>query len=54
MSDKDGNTALHLASMNGHEPIVKLLLSYSGTNIFLKNKNGKTALESTFYAGIAK
>jgi len=43
--DKDGNTALILASWNGHNEIVKSLLA-NGANINEKGEDGWTALIS--------
>lgn len=33
------NTALHLAATNGHDSVVKLLLSVSGSEVTLNNTN---------------
>lgn len=43
--DTRGYTALLAAAQEGHDNIVKLLLNTQGVNIFLKNRNNKTALD---------
>jgi ankyrin repeat protein len=45
-----GWTALHAASKNGHESVVKILLEYRA-QIFRANKNGDTALLVVSLAG---
>ena len=42
--DKDGNTALILASSNGNVEVVKYLID-SGANVNIKNNECKTALD---------
>lgn len=42
--DKNENSCLHLATQNGHEDVVKLLLK-RGVSKTAKNRNGETALE---------
>jgi len=42
--DKSGKTVLMAASMNGHFNLVRLLVD-KGADVFLKNREGKTALE---------
>lgn len=54
LSDREGNTALHLGSVHGNVEVVKVLLSFKGINIFAKNNQGKSALESTFYPGVVR
>ena len=44
ITDKRRKTPLHFASENGHADIVKYLLS-KGTNIYLLDSNGNTALQ---------
>ncbi len=39
------DTALHLAARSGFDTIVRLLLRQPGINLFLKNKNGKSAMD---------
>ena len=41
--DVPGNTALHIAAQNGHDSLVKLLLS-KGANVNAQNRNGNTSL----------
>ena len=43
--NKDGETALMLASSEGHLEIVKLLLLRKGADVNIKNNDGKTALD---------
>ena len=42
--DKDGNTALHLASANGFKDVVKVLCDNAGCNPNLADSNGRTPL----------
>ena len=48
LRDKDGNTALHYASLNDSKDIVQLLLD-RGADIEAKNKKGETALHKAIY-----
>eukprot|EP00389_Voromonas_pontica_P004156 GDKH01006177.1.p1 GENE.GDKH01006177.1~~GDKH01006177.1.p1 ORF type:complete len:168 (-),score=38.03 GDKH01006177.1:104-607(-) len=41
-TDKSGNTALHMASANGHVDVVRVLLEHGAKS--LKNKTGNTPL----------
>ena len=41
----NGNTPLHVAVWNGYTDIVKLLLEQPGIDLYIKNKDGKTALD---------
>ncbi len=50
-ADKNGVTALMLASADGYQDIVELLLA-RGADISVKNANGETALQLTFYSEI--
>ena len=43
-TDDTGNTALHLACLNGHGRLAKVLLK-NGANAGAKNEHGQTALE---------
>ena len=43
--DEDGDTALMIASSEGHLEIVKLLLLRKGADVNIKNNDGKTALD---------
>lgn len=43
--DKDGNTPLHIAAMQGRGPVVKLLLSQPGINDSIANFQGKLPLD---------
>ena len=51
--DDDGNTALIVASENGHTGIIKLLLK-CGTNVNHKNSRGWTALMKASVNGDSK
>jgi len=44
LQDLDGNTALHIATLNNNIDVVKLLLE-NGADKEIKNKNEKTALD---------
>ncbi|OUM60463.1 hypothetical protein PIROE2DRAFT_46231, partial [Piromyces sp. E2] len=46
-----GNTALHLACINGHEKIAQFLIKY-GININEKNSEGFVALYYAIYNGL--
>lgn len=57
ITDKDGNTALSLASQKGHESIVKFLLQDTRIKINVQNNLGETALNravSQFHENIVK
>ena len=41
----NGNTPLHVTVWNGYTDIVKLLLEQPGIDLYIKNKDGKTALD---------
>ncbi|KAL3821487.1 hypothetical protein ACJIZ3_007392 [Penstemon smallii] len=43
--DKDGNTALHLATIHGHPKMVTILLRNEKVNLKLANNNRQTALD---------
>lgn len=43
--DKDGNTPLHIAAMNGRTPLVKLLLEQKDINDAIANAQGKLPLD---------
>ncbi|KAI9163187.1 Oxysterol-binding protein [Paramyrothecium foliicola] len=43
--DKDGNTPLHVAAMNGRTPLVKLLLEQKDINDAIANNQGKLPLD---------
>jgi hypothetical protein len=43
--DKDGNTPLHIAAMNGRTPLVKLLLEQKDINDAIANHQGKLPLD---------
>ncbi|KAF7556748.1 hypothetical protein G7046_g6226 [Stylonectria norvegica] len=43
--DKDGNTALHLAALQGRTPVVKLLLEQKDINDAVANAQGKLAID---------
>ena len=43
--DKDGNTALHIASTLGRAPVVRLLLQQKTVNDSMVNYHGQTALD---------
>ena len=45
----NGNTALILAAINGHENIVDLLLAIPGINLTAKNHNQRTAAEEAAF-----
>ena len=45
LSNKDGYTALMMASQNGHLKIVNMLLNCKEIDIYFQNKYGNTALE---------
>ena len=53
LTDDDGNSALILASENGHTGIVKLLLQ-CGANVYHKNSSGWTALMKASETGDSK
>jgi ankyrin repeat protein len=40
-----GNTPLHLAAVNGHAEVVRLLREAPGADGTVRNKEGKTPLE---------
>jgi len=44
--DKDGNTIMHIASLNCHLPLVKYLIEAVHYPLHLRNSAGKTALEA--------
>lgn len=46
MTDSNGNTALIAAAMNGHDAVVRLLLS-SGADKNAANKSGETVRRNT-------
>ncbi|TMW55930.1 hypothetical protein Poli38472_008578 [Pythium oligandrum] len=50
LCDKDGKTALHVASENGHVEVVKALLTH-GVDTDLLNSEGKTALHVAAHWG---
>ena len=43
---ENGNTPLHIAALNGYTEIVKLLLAQPNIDKTIKNKEGKTALDT--------
>lgn len=43
--DKDGNTPLHVAALQGRTPIVKLLLEQKGINDAMANSQGKLPID---------
>lgn len=42
-SDYDGKTSLHLASAEGHLPVVKYLLMH-GASVYVRDRRGRTPL----------
>ena len=42
--DEDEWAAIHYASSNGHDGVVKVLLAHPDINVNLKNKNGQTSI----------
>lgn len=51
LADNEGDTALIMASADGHEGIVELLLQVEGIRLDLANKAGETALGSALKNG---
>ena len=49
--DQDGNTALHLAVLTGHQWIFCLLLSWVQVDLNIANRNGHTPLDLVFLSG---
>lgn len=43
--DANGNTGLHLATMNNSTRLIELLLCRQSSNLGLRNKEGRTAME---------
>lgn len=51
MEDREGETALHKASMNGHLPIIRYLITSAGADVHAQDADGWTALHNACSKG---